>query len=131
MIRNMSKFPRVRNLELVALDVAQEDIEGICCLEELEELKLHHLRNIERIVKAAKPSQSLEQQQQQQQEKKDEPQLSISLEQLWDVDIRNCKKLSDEDLSVLRAMGIKCIQWPHESFTHDQIDFGSLECRVM
>ncbi|CAN1834685.1 Disease resistance protein L6, partial [Linum perenne] len=171
MIRNMSKFPRVRNLELGDLSIAQEDLEGICSLEELEELNLNNLWKIERIPSLSKlqnlkdieihhlPSlreieglgdlkslrtlhvtncESLERlflptkkKQQQQQEKKDEPQLSISLEQLWDVDIRNCKKLSDEDLSVLKAMRKTRIQWPHDSFSHDLVDFDSNECRVM
>ncbi|CAN1189746.1 Disease resistance protein L6 [Linum perenne] len=86
MIRKMSKFPRVRNLELVALDVAQEDIEGICCLEELEELKLDNLWNIERI-----------------------PSLS-KLQNLKDIEINNCMSLREieglEDLKSLRTLHV-------------------------
>ncbi|CAN1834689.1 Disease resistance protein L6 [Linum perenne] len=86
MIRNMSKFPRVRNLELVDLDVAQEDIEGICCLEELEELKLDNLWNIERI-----------------------PSLS-KLQNLKDIEINNCMSLREieglEDLKSLRTLHV-------------------------
>ncbi|CAN1195497.1 Disease resistance protein L6 [Linum perenne] len=86
MIRNMSKFPRVRNLELGDLDVAQEDIEGICCLEELEELKLDNLWNIERI-----------------------PSLS-KLQNLKDIEINNCMSLREieglEDLKSLRTLHV-------------------------
>ncbi|CAN1195492.1 Disease resistance protein L6, partial [Linum perenne] len=86
MIRNMSKFPRVRNLELGDLDVAQEDIEGICCLEELEGLKLDNLWNIERI-----------------------PSLS-KLQNLKDIEINNCMSLREieglEDLKSLRTLHV-------------------------